>query len=154
MCCLEPVTSRKSLSISLVLPLPLFFLLFSSPDTISWGNPFIYAFFYTANAYKVSESHTPLVSALYLKSQEKRDVIYRHVVIDTDESFFFFFFCCGPFLKSIESVTILILFYVLVFWPPGMWYLSSLNRDLTYTPVLEGEVLTTGPPGKTLKAIF
>ena len=49
LCRLERVTSRNSLSISLVLPLPLFFLLFSYPDTISWGNPFIYAFFYTAN---------------------------------------------------------------------------------------------------------
>ena len=52
----------------------------------------IYAFFYTANAYEVSESHPVLVSALFLKSQEKRDVIYRHAVTDTDESFFFFFF--------------------------------------------------------------
>ena len=31
-----------------------------------------------------------------------------------------------------------------------MWDLSSLNRDLTYTPALEHEVLTTGPPGNSL----
>ena len=29
----------------------------------------------------------------------------------------------------IEFVTILLLFYVLVFWPRGMWDLSSLTRD-------------------------
>ena len=33
-----------------------------------------------------------------------------------------------------EFVTILLLFYVLVFWPRGMWDPSSLTRDGTYTP--------------------
>ena len=134
MCPLEHVTTRNSLSISSVLPLPLFFLLFSSPDTISWDNPFIYVFFYSANAYEVRESYTLLVSALYLKSQEKCDVIYKHVVIDTDESIFYFFFFDVDHFKNLESVTILLPFYVLFFWPPGMWYLSSLNKDVTYTP--------------------
>ena len=115
LCPLEHVTTRNSLSILSVLPLPLFFLLFSSPDTISWDNPFIYAFFYSANAYEVRESYTLLVSALYLKSQEKCDVIYRHVVIDTDESFFFFVFDVGHF-KNLEFVTILLPFYVLFFF--------------------------------------
>ena len=32
---------------------------------------------------------------------------------------------------SIEFATILFLFYVLVFWPWGMWDLSSLTRDQT-----------------------
>ena len=27
----------------------------------------------------------------------------------------------------------LLLFYVLVFWPPGIWYLNSLTRDQTHT---------------------
>ena len=89
---------------------PVFF-----PYTISWDNPFIYAFFYSANAYEVRESYTLLVSALYLKSQEKCDVIYRHVVIDTDESFFFFLFDVGHF-KNLEFVTILLPFYVLFFF--------------------------------------
>ena len=102
LCPLEHVTTRNSLSISSVLPLPLFFLLFSSPDTISWDNPFIYVFFYSANAYKVRESYTLLVSALYLKSQEKCDVIYKHVVIDTDESIFFFFFLMWTILKILN----------------------------------------------------
>ena len=33
----------------------------------------------------------------------------------------------------IEFVTILFLFYALVFWPQGMWNLSSLTRDSTCT---------------------
>ena len=53
------------------------------------------------------------------------------------------------FLIFIEFVTILLLFYVLAFWPQGMWGLSSLTRDQTTPPVLEGEVLTTGLPGKS-----
>ena len=51
----------------------------------------------------------------------------------------------------IEFVTILLLFYVLVFWPRGMRDLSSPTRVKTRTPALEGEVLTTGRPGKSLK---
>ena len=38
------------------------------------------------------------------------------------------------FKVFIDSVTILLLFYVLVFWPPGMWDLSSPTRDRTRTP--------------------
>ena len=42
----------------------------------------------------------------------------------------FLFFFYGPFFKvSIKFVTILLLFYVLVFWPQGMWNPSSLTRD-------------------------
>ena len=42
------------------------------------------------------------------------------------------------FLKKvfIEFVTISLLFYVLVFWPQGMWDLSSLTRDQTCTPCI------------------
>ena len=43
--------------------------------------------------------------------------------------------------------------FILVFWPWGMWTLSSLTRDWTpciESPSLEGEVLTIGPPGKSL----
>ena len=35
-----------------------------------------------------------------------------------------------------EFVTILLLFYVLVFWLRGMWDPSSLTRDGTHTPCL------------------
>ena len=90
----------------------------------------------------------------------------------------------------IELVTMLLLFYVLVFWLQGMWNLSSLTRDRTCihcigkrslnhctarefpviwffgpeacgilapqpgielaSPAWEGEVLTTGLPGRSL----
>ena len=36
----------------------------------------------------------------------------------------------------IDFVTILLLFYVLVFWPRDMWDLSSLTRDGTHTPCI------------------
>ena len=52
------------------------------------------------------------------------------------------------FKVLIEFVAILLLFYVLIFWPQGMWDLSSPTRDGTHTPCLEGEVLATGLPGK------
>ena len=45
-------------------------------------------------------------------------------------------FWCGPFLNSIEFVTILLLFCVLVFWLRGMWDLSSLTRDGTTPPCI------------------
>ena len=40
------------------------------------------------------------------------------------------------FKVFIEFVTIVLLFYVLVFWPRGMWDLSSLTRDWTCTPCI------------------
>ena len=43
-------------------------------------------------------------------------------------------FWYGPFFKVfIEFVTILLLFYVLVFWPQDLKDLSSLTRDWTHT---------------------
>ena len=45
------------------------------------------------------------------------------------------------FKVFIEFVTILLLFYVLVFWPRGMWDLSSLTRDRTCTPCIERQSL-------------
>ena len=36
----------------------------------------------------------------------------------------------------IEFVTILFLFYILVFWPQGMWGLSSLIREQAFTPCI------------------
>ena len=56
---------------------------------------------------------------------------------------------CGPQLRDffffevfIEFVVILLLFYVLVFWPGDMWDLKPLTRDRTCTPCrVEGEVL-------------
>ena len=46
-------------------------------------------------------------------------------------------FYCGPFLKKIfiEFVTILLLFYAMVFWPQGTWDLSSGTGDQTHHPL-------------------
>ena len=48
---------------------------------------------------------------------------------------------CTIFKVFIEFVTILLLFYVLVFWPRGMWDLSSLTRDWTRTPCIGRQIL-------------
>ena len=61
----------------------------------------------------------------------------------------FFFFFAKIF---IEFTTILFLFYALVFWPQGMWDLSSPTRDRT--ACIGSEVFTTGPPGKSPNKIF
>ena len=58
------------------------------------------------------------------------------------------------FKVFIECVTTLLLFYILLFWPCGTWDLNSLTRDQTHTSSLEGEILTTGPPGKFPKCSF
>ena len=49
-------------------------------------------------------------------------------------SFFKDFLMWTIFTIFIEFVTILLLFYVLVFWSRGMWDLSSPTRDQTHTP--------------------
>ena len=54
------------------------------------------------------------------------------------------------FKVFIEFVTVLLLFYVLLFSPRGMWHLSSLIGIEPPPPALEGKVLTRGPPGKSL----
>ena len=54
----------------------------------------------------------------------------------------------------IEFVTILFLFHVSVFWPGGMWDLSCLTRDEPTPTALEGKVLITGLPGKSLFFFF
>ena len=59
------------------------------------------------------------------------------------------------FLKkvSIEFVTVLFLFYVLIFWPQGMCNFISPGTEPT-PPALEGEVLTNGLPGKSPGIVF
>ena len=39
-----------------------------------------------------------------------------------------FFFVFGPFLVFIEFLIVSLLFHVLIFWPQGMWDLSSPAR--------------------------
>ena len=48
-----------------------------------------------------------------------------------------------------EFVKILLLFYVLVSWPRGMWDHSSLTRDGIHTPGTGRQCHTSGPPGKS-----
>ena len=48
--------------------------------------------------------------------------------------FFKIFLMWTIFKVFIDFVTILPLFYVLFFWPRGIWDLSSLTRDQTRTP--------------------
>ena len=45
------------------------------------------------------------------------------------------------FIAFIEFVTILLLFYILVFWPRGMQELRSLTRDRTCTSCTERQSL-------------
>ena len=63
-------------------------------------------------------------------------------------SFFKIFFMGTIFKVFIESVKILLLFHVLVFWPWGMWDLSFPTRE-PVPHALEGKVLTSEPPGKS-----
>ena len=66
-------------------------------------------------------------------------------------SFFFFFPWCGPFLKSFtEFVPVLLLFYVSDFSRKVCGISAPWPGIRPTAPVLEGIVLTTGPPGKSL----
>ena len=58
------------------------------------------------------------------------------------------------FKVLIEFVTILLLFYVLFFGPEACGLLTP-RPGIEPTPAaLEGEVLTTGPPGKSLSQVL
>ena len=63
---------------------------------------------------------------------------------------FFFFFMWTIFKSWIEFVTILLLFYVLVFWLWVMWDISLQSGIKPTALAFEGQVLTTGSPGKSL----
>ena len=58
------------------------------------------------------------------------------------------------FKVFIEFVTILLLFYILAFWPQSMWDLSSQPGIEPTPPALEGGILTTGLPGKSQETHF
>ena len=56
------------------------------------------------------------------------------VVIDLKYLLYFKCLLIWDICKAfIEFVTILLLFYVLAFWPWGMWFLSSSTRDRNHT---------------------
>ena len=64
--------------------------------------------------------------------------------------FFFFFLLERTIFKVfLEVVTILLLFYVLVLWCEACGILAPWPGIKLTLPALEGEVLTTGPPGKS-----
>ena len=48
----------------------------------------------------------------------------------------------------------LLLFYILGFWPRGMWDLSSLTKDRTSTPCIESQVSIAASPAKSWKTPF
>ena len=54
------------------------------------------------------------------------------------------------FKVFIEFVTILLLCYALVFWHEACGILAPRPGIEPTPPALEGEVLTTGPPGRSL----
>ena len=58
------------------------------------------------------------------------------------------------FKLFIEFLTILVLVYVLVFWPRGIEILAPRSGIEPAPPALEGEVLTTGPPGEPQMSLF
>ena len=82
--------------------------------------------------------------------------IWYHLYYHSRDTLFFFlkicvFFDVDHFFFNVfvEFVTILLLLYVPVSWPRGMWDPSSPTRVQTrIPPTLEGEVPTTGLPGK------
>ena len=57
-----------------------------------------------------------------------------------------FFFWCGDLESLFEFVIILFLFNILVFWPGGMWDLSSLTRDRTCNPCIGSGSLSQDRP--------
>ena len=54
----------------------------------------------------------------------------------------------------IEFVTILLLLYVLVFWPHGMWGLSSQTRDQIHTPCIGRQSLNHWITREVPKFVF
>ena len=111
----------------------------------------------------VSHQGSPIHSSLYHVLCLSLNHFAAHVSMSILQYPFFFFFC--KFFKKIflvwtifkvfiEFVTILLLFYVLVFiFGPEAWgFLVHLPGIKPTPPALEGEVLTTGPSGKSLFA--
>lgn len=48
---------------------------------------------------------------------------------------------------------VFLFFSFFVFWPWSIWSLTSLTRNRIHTPTLEGEILPTGPRGKSLEIL-
>ena len=91
-----------------------------------------------------SRSWSYYIGILDSRREENKD-------FSASSSFFFKDFFNMDFFKSLYWTCYeLFPFYDLVSWLWDMWDLSFLTRDWPHTPSLEGEVLTTGLPGKSL----
>ena len=78
------------------------------------------------------------------------------MVTSTPAIFFFLkIFWCGPFLKSLLNLSQFC--FCFMFWlfdPEACGILVPQPGIYPTTPALEGDVLTTGPPGKSLTILF
>lgn len=96
--------------------------------------------------------HLMLICAFALCLQESRKDHPGKTETAYNLPIFVYTFLMWIILKTfIEFASTLLLFYALVFWPQGMWHLTSRNQGLNATPpphqpplTLEGDVLTTG----------
>ena len=67
----------------------------------------------------------------------------------------FFFFWCGPFLKSLLNLLQYCFCFMFCFFPPQACVILAPQSGIKpATSALEGEVLTTGPPRKSLETHF
>ena len=81
--------------------------------------------------------------------ENRSSSVWKLILCISISLFFFFkvFFFNGPFLKSL--LNLLQYCFCFIFCPRTMWDLNSPPGMEPSPPVLEGEVLTTGPPGKS-----
>ena len=97
-----------------------------------------------------SQIITKLLNSAHLWEERFRVIEKEEIIL-----FFFLIFCLlvylflrfflrRPFFLMwtifkffIKFVTILLLFYLLVFWPQDMWDVSPLTRDQTHSPCIE-----------------
>ena len=89
---------------------------------------------------------------LYLNQKNLKNpsfyILGRNKTAKLQSPLIIFFLMWTIFKVFTEFITIL-LFYVLVFWLWGTWYLSPWPGIESAPPALEGEVLATGPSGKS-----
>ena len=104
-----------------------------------------------SESFQVEEAeclHVPLCWAPNSMRTERSSFVWKLILCISRSFFFKVFFFNGPFLKSLLNVLQYCVCFVLFFWPGTMWDLNSPPGIEPSPPALEGEVLTTGPPGK------
>ena len=102
----------------------------------------------------VSVSLFPQLQACLLVPVNIHPGMFQMPLILLDCSFtflrIFFFLMWTTFKVFIEFVAAwLLLFYVLAFWPRGMWDLSSPTKDQKHIRCVGSKVPTSGPAGKS-----